>query len=91
MSVSKKAFLPLIGFEPVEFESRGQGPPQLPDLLERPLGAWISPNFELAFAGDVYLDPVAFPQAQRLNYRGRQTDCQTISPLGDLHGYTLAQ
>jgi hypothetical protein len=40
-------------------------------------------------AQDMDFDVIAFLQPQRVNDRGREAHCQTISPARDLHGTSL--
>src|SRR5580704_2484690 len=84
MLVSKNP-LPIIDFVAVEDESRREGTPELAQVLHSAPAAFVAPHFERAPAGDPNLDVVAFLQLKRLDHSGRQANCQTVSPLRNLH------
>src|SRR5438477_7042729 len=85
MLVSRKTSA-LIGVVAAEAEAGGQRPLQRLQPRQRALAAAVAADLEVALAGDLDLDLVAFPQVQSLDDRGGETDRQRVAPFSDLHG-----
>jgi len=72
-------------FEPVEFETGGQAPAILPQARQQ-LARWRSAlHVELPLTHDMNFDVVSGLELQGFDHRGRQPDCQAVSPFGNLH------
>src|ERR1700679_3239816 len=89
MVVSKKT-LSLIRLEAVEGEAGRQREAKLSQAGQGSFAGAVAVDFKLARAGDADFDLVAFLEVEDFDYGGRQADCETVSPLRDLHGGSLA-
>jgi hypothetical protein len=86
--VSKKLSASLIGIEPIEFEILGQCTTEFSQACQQLSCAGGLGHIERPFACHLNFDLVAFLQSQRVYYRRRKSDCETVAPFCDLHAFT---
>src|SRR5258708_29856446 len=87
--VSKNESASLIRFESIELESRRQPPAELPQPRQQFARVGSLRDLEDPFTRDLNFQHVAFFQSEGLDDGRGQSDRQTISPFGDLHGAPL--
>jgi transposase len=76
----------LVRLVAAEAEARGQGAAERAQPLQRLLARAVALDAEGALARDLYLDLVAFLEAEGLHHRGGQAHRQAVAPLAHLHG-----
>src|ERR1700727_199396 len=87
--VSKNESASLIRFESIELEGRRQPAAVLPQPRQQFALVGSPRDFPGPFSRDLNFQNVAFFQTERLDDGRGQSDRQTISPFGDLHGAPL--